>query len=147
MHFLSLLKTDVVQAVKILPHGRQGSNYFASSISSIIGGSCPGTARKPGHQQQVGPVRSWYSGFSTRKVNTLRQDGCHFADNTFKSIFLIRMAKPLPEPLLIYCHTHGIKGRYGTYNGNFFHIHSRVVIFGYVMYLWKTSNFSMGHFF
>ena len=40
-----------------------------------------------------------------------------------------------------------VKGRYGTYNGNFFHIHSRVVIFGYVMYLWKTSNFSMGHFF
>ena len=38
------------------------------------------------------------------------------------------------------------KGRYGTYNGNFFHIYSRVVIFGYVMYLWKTSNFSMGHF-
>ena len=28
-----------------------------------------------------------------------------------------------------------LKGRYGTYNGNFFHIHSRVVIFGYVMYL------------
>ena len=39
-----------------------------------------------------------------------------------------------------------IKGRYGTYNGNFFHIHPRVVIFGYDMYLWKTSNFSMGHF-
>ena len=33
------------------------------------------------------------------------------------------------------------KGRYGTY----FHIHPRVVIFGYIMYLWKTSNLSVGH--
>ena len=49
--------------------------------------------------------------------------------------------------LSIFLVSDSVKGRYGTYNGDFFYIHPRVVIFLYDIYLWKRNTFSMGHFF
>ena len=82
----SFLHTDMTQVVETLLHVRQDHTYSTKSISWVL---MSWRHKEPGNQQQwywlLWTLKIWFTHFNTLRP---KQHGRHFADDTFKSIFL-----------------------------------------------------------
>ena len=85
----NFLDADLLQTVEIQSHGKPEYPQYTQSISWLL---MTWRLMEPGHQQAHGTcidlAVQWYSGFSTRKINTSRpeQNGCRlqtFSNNFF----------------------------------------------------------------